>query len=393
MLGQESLLGVEATIADNDIELQAAIAQATGVREQLVDAKLAVGEAQAAIKAAEQQLKDAQSQVRNLERKEQDAEGVVETAATKVAKSIASNRQLDVATRALYTWVYNERTLAWEEEPGAYERAAARGRVALTSLTERLQPEQPILYFEGNQVMADSATKKSLVINPPKLASKPRLHDPFETQGDVVLSLPNAASARATDQELVVVGQRSVENVLLSSYYGHNLDRLEWAASNEKWLIVGSEAIVNKLEQLDPLKRFMALTALAAANVSIPVVVDKELHQRTETKLVGLLAHLASGAAPDTITRREIVRDPWLRTGYKTVEDKGPIAQMAHSVDPQSLRCMAQALKLTKDYLREQTVTLLKDRVKKDTTSLEQVAKDLQSMNTLDGLLDTIFTP
>ena len=76
--------------------------------------------------------------------------------------------------------------------------------------------------------------------------------------------MPETAIAKATDQGLVVVEQNTAEAVLISEMYGYGLEHLEAAAKNNKWLVIGKEAVVACLQDLEPLQEFVALTALKA---------------------------------------------------------------------------------------------------------------------------------
>jgi hypothetical protein len=393
MLSQESLIGVGAIIEAHEAGLTERVAQAEHVRTQLADAKVAVGQAETAIKTAEQKLDRAQKQVRTYESEEQRAESRLEATAKNVAIDIAGNPDLDPVTKTLFSLVYEDRSLAWQETPDAYKTTAERGRVALSSVIEHLQPGEPVLYFNfarGN-VVAYVATEKSLVATPPNVNKQSETYTSLEG-GSIAVVMTDAPNTQATDQELVRIERKTEEATLISSYYENDVDRLEVAASNEQWLVIGREAITAKLERLDPVKRLVALTALRAAEVEVPVEVTAEIRKQTEGKLVSLIAFLAAGTGQETTTRSVRSRNAWTGGSHRSqITEDTPLTRMAKSVDKQSIRYMAQAIGLSKDVLREKVEAVLKSRVGKDTTSLDQLAKDIQSLATVDQILDTVF--
>ena len=64
---------------------------------------------------------------------------------------------------------------------------------------------------------------------------------------------------------------------------------------------------------------------------------------------------------------------------------------MAKSVDKNSMRQMALTLGLDKESIRSKVSEAIDSRVAQDTTSLGQLAKDVQSKVTLDSILGSIF--
>lgn len=391
MLSQELLTGVNTIIEAHESDLSGKIGIAIQTREELADAKIAVSEAEAAVKVANQNLTQAQKQVRTLETAEQRSESTIESAAKEVAVDIANDTTIEPLPRTLYSLIYSDRSLAWQETPDAFKVAAERGRVAVSALMERLQLGEPVLLFSRSTIIADKAKEDTLVATPPttevKLGNYTSLNG-----GSIDVVLPDAYSAEATDQELVRVNQKPADVTLMSSYYEYDVDRLEVAASNEQWLVVGNEAITAKLKQLDPVKRLVALTALKAAEVEVPVELEDEIKENTANRLVSLIAFLAAGTGQETTTRSVVGRDSWTGGSYHTQVTKDtPLTAMAKSVDKQSIKYTAQAIGLTKEALRERVEVVLKSRVGSDSTALDQLAKDLQSLTNVDQILDAIF--
>lgn len=391
MLSQEMLTGVNTIIEAHESDLSGKIGAAIQTREELADAKIAVSEAEAAVKVANQNLTQAQQQVRSLETAEQRSESTIESAAKEVAVDIANDATIEPLPRTLYSLIYSDRSLAWQETPDAFKVAAERGRVAVSALMERLQAGEPVLLFSQSTIIADKAKEDTLVATPPTTEVKSSTYTSLNG-GSIDVVLPDAYSAEATDQELVRVSQKPADVTLMSSYYEYDVDRLEVAASNEQWLVIGSEAVTAKLEQLDPVKRLVALTALKAAEVEIPIELEDEIKENTANRLVSLIAFLAAGTGQETTTRSVVGRDGWTGGSYRTQVTKDtPLTAMAKSVDKQSIKYTAQAIGLTKEALREKVEVVLKSRVGSDSTALDQLAKDLQSLTNVDQILDAIF--
>jgi hypothetical protein len=391
MLSQESLGDVTAIIEDHEAALSETIADAAQTREQLAAAEVAALKAEAAAKAADQGLAQAQQLVRDLKSKEQSAESATGRAAKDIAIKIADDPGLDPLTKTFYSLVYSDHDLVWQHEPDAFATAAARGRVALSSITERLRTGEPVLVFRHDSIIADVANEQSLVATPPTIDIKSNAYVSLDG-GSIDVVLPEASSAKATKQGLVSVERGTAQATLMSDHYEYGVDRLEAAASNEQWLVVGGEAIVLKLEQLDPIKRLVALTALKAVEVEVPFELEDEIRQATEDHLISLIAFLASGAGQETTTHSATSRDIWNGSSYRTQVTKDtPLTAMAKNVDLQSVRYTALAIGLTKETLRENIKVTLSTRIKQDTTAIDQAAKDIRSLANVDQLLDAIF--
>ena len=116
MLNQEALERVDTIIEPQVAELEASIDQAEQVRQQLADAKVAVGTAEGAVKKAKQGLDTANKQVRQLESGEQGAERGVESAAKNVAVTIIRDPELEPVTKTLFSLIYYDRGFAWKEK-------------------------------------------------------------------------------------------------------------------------------------------------------------------------------------------------------------------------------------------------------------------------------------
>jgi hypothetical protein len=391
MTSQELLDGVQPIVEAHETELADKAAHAMQVREKLADANIAVSEAQAAVKVAEQNLAQANDNVQDLKSAEQKAEGELERVARTVAADIIDGPDLAPLPKTLFSLIYDDRSLAWQETLDAFPAAAERGKVALSAIMERLQPNEPVLYFTRGNIAADVATGQSLVATPPTIDGE-RGRYVYIKGGSISVTMPESAVAQSTVQGLVKVERKPEEAILMNSYYEHDVERLEVAAGNEEWLVIGSEAVAGKLERLDPAKRLIALTALKAAGVEVPVEVDNEISEKTENNLVALVAFLAAGASQETRTHSVHGRDSWTGAHYSTqVTEETPLTRMAKSVDKQSIKYMAQTIGLSKDVLREKVQAALTSRVDQDTTSLDQLAKDIQSLTALDNLLDAIF--
>lgn len=389
MLTSEALDRVSTIIAPQEAELQANAAEADSVRQQLADAKVAVGVAEGVVKTAKQGLKDAESQVRTFESSEQGAERAVEAAAKNVAVTIIRDPELEPVTKTLFSLTYTNRTLAWQEGSSVFADEIEKGKIALSAIMGRLASDAPILFFKDSGVTADTATDESLVATSPNAINK--YNDSYVSieGGSIAVVMPDTTTAKSSEG-LVVVEQKTVEAVLLSG--GGDRDRLEAAASNKKWLVIGEAAVVARLEGLEPMQQFVALTALKGAGIEMSLQVDPELKTKTEQSLVALLAFLASGTGQETRTRGVVRRDAWTGGSHRSqVTTDTPLTRMAKSVDKQSMRLMAQTLGISKEELRAKTETALKSRVANDTTSLNQLGKDVQSLAMLDQILETVF--
>lgn len=393
MLSQEALERLEVITKPQQANLEASVASAEEVRQQLADAKIGVATAKANVKEAEQSLEGAEMTVRQLESAEQGAEKKVESVAKDVAETIIRDPEIEPRTKTLFSLLYNDRKLAWQDGHDAYQKAVDRGKVALSSVIERLQlPDAPILYFSNQRVIADTATDKSLVTKPPKATNK--CSDPYASieDGSISIVMPDTATTHVTDQGLVVVEQDTVEAVLMSNMFGYDLEHLESAATNNHWLIIGEEAVTAKVQELEPIKKFVALTALNAVGVELDTSVEPELKTKTEQSLISLLAFLASGTGQETTTRTVRRRDAWTGGSHSSqVTEDTPLSLMAKSVNKKSIRLMAQTLGISKETLRTKVADTLNSRVAQDTASLDQLAKDVQAIETLNSILDSIF--
>ncbi len=387
MSSQAAFEGVGSIIEAQAAELDERLADAAHVRERLVVAKIGVGNSEVEVKTATERLAQAKSQVRTHESEEQHAERTVESSAQRIAADIATRPDLDPVAQTLFALVYDDSTLAWKEEPNVYRSAADRGRTALSSIMGRLQPGEPILYFgQGLRITANVATAESLVAQPPKV-DKRRESYIFLTEGSIYIDMPKAPTAHMVERDLVVVEREEDQQATLISNRGkHGVERLEVLATNEQVLVIGGAAVLEAVRRLNPVQRFVALTALKTAGIDVPARVDDEVRENAETRLVNLSAFLASGVGQETITQNRLIRRS---PGQITVDSD--LTRMAKFIDKQSIRAMAQTIGLSKEQLHGKVKQALESRTSQDNVSLGQLAKDVSSLENLAKILDSIF--
>ncbi len=383
-LSEDSLEVIGSIIGAHQEDLSATVAHAMEVRMQLTEAELAASDAEVAVKTAQENLKQANERVRHLKSAEQHAERKVETVANGIAVNVATNMGLDSVTSTLFALIYNDRALAWDESSDAHQKAAHRGRAAMSAIIERLQPGEPVLYFGNRGVTAAVANERSIAVTGHSVEGRNR--GTWLSGGSIDAVMPNAITAEATTQGLVRVMTDDMKTTLISNQHKHGLDNLEKAATNEEWWVVGAEGIKAIIAQLDHPAQLLAVTALKAADVEIPLAVDADVKKKTEDTLIALMAFLAAG------TSQETVNIPiHTRTGTAQITKDSPLTQLANVVDAKSILYTSQAVGISKEALRERVVQALQSRLGEDNTPLSQVAKDARSLANLDDLLALIF--
>jgi hypothetical protein len=392
MLSRESLETVETIVDAHETEMAKMRTAAGNVREQLGGAMFEVGAAEEAVILANKHLETFKTQVRQYESDVYRAESGIEAAAKDLTVDIIKNKELDPLTKTVFSVAYLGYGLARKETlEDPFKDAAVRGRAAMSSILERLKPGEPILYVLKEKIVADIATSNNIVVTAPR-AETTNTKSSYVSikQGTISVAMPNAYVAEVTEDELIKVTRDSKEAVLLDNQ--RNIEHLESVAENSSWLIIGKAGIRSRLEQLSPNRQFAAITILKATGVEIDLVIADDVRHKTEKELTELMAFLASGSGQETITRSHRERDNWSGGSYRSqITEDTKLTRMSKNIDMQSIRLMAQTIGLDKQSLHSKVEELLQSRVDSKTTSLNQLAKDIQSMNTLDEVLNIIF--
>lgn len=374
-------------------------------RENIVQNQFDVGGAQAAVRAANEALKALTDKGRQLNRDKQQADTVTERVGDRLAAEVLLVPGLDNVSRVLFSIIYHDRRNAWQvdENNDPYANAIKAGGQAMTDIAERLQPGEPILYFDrGDPVVGQ-------VVGDPLTADLPTTHYTRKTLdetkigdylnfdiGAIYLDMPGAVTAKSKSQDLVSIEDREEPSriTLISRMSEEGLERLQAAATNESTLIIGGQAIKGFMEKgmdgSEDTREHLHLpvaTAMTAVGLEVPFELGAELKANTKKTLVDLVAFIASGGARETVNekRRGLVED------LPVAVDKDPLYELSTEINLRSIRYIAATVGLSKKQLKRSVRELLGSKIDDDRTSLNDLGKGISSRAQLRAVTDQIF--
>lgn len=375
-------------------------------RENIAQNRFDVEEAQAAVKAANEALKAVTDKGRQLSRDKQHADTVTERIGDRLAAEVLLTPDLDEVSKVLFSIIYHDGRNAGQvdEVNNPYTNAIKTGGRALATIASRLQPDEPILYFDRGEPVVSVAGKNPLIAElPPTHYTRKTLDETIPgdylsfSLGTIYLDMPDAVIAKPESQRLVAVDNWKEPNrvTLISPMYEEGLERLENAATNNRWLIIGNEAIKGYMELgLDgeggSTREHLHLpvaTAMTAAGIEIPFEITTSVKEETKKTLTNLVAFIASGGEQETTNekRHGLVED------LIVAVDKNPLHQLSTVIDQRSIRHMAATIGLTKQKLEASVQELLGAKINDDTTSLKDLSKGLTSRAQLQEIVNQIF--
>jgi hypothetical protein len=355
-------------IAQNDAEFAEALA--------------AVAEAREAADGANEELASARERQGAIGLDDHTARQALADRLAEAAIGIAES-ELPLITRTFLSLVYVDTSYPPVRNFEVYKNAVQRGGVALSSLVGRLQPGAPLVVLERDNVFAAVAGEDSLVVTPPTVK------DGELVGGSIVITMPDTPMVEICEG-LPITDRRTANLPVLSGTptkrYGG--PHLEAAASND-WLIIGLDALAKRLPDpdIDPMRRFMALTALHAVGVELPVAVDDIVRTNIGDQLVELLAFKAAGSGPETETTST---PKTMHNGHVQLPRETLVTRQARQIDNKSIRHMAAALGLTQKELRGMVEPALMAWLKRGGRPARAVEK-ANALNNLDTLLIDIF--
>jgi hypothetical protein len=361
-------------------------------RQEQISSEIAVGQAQLAVSEANAHLSDAQQIVKGAATREGAAQRAVANAAGYIGQRIDAIVELDPHVKTVLAHVYTRDELAAQKHPQPYETAAREGLRALATLTERLQPGEPMLVLPTTQLRAVAANvaNEPLIVEPATIIPR---KERFRFDGRIDLAVIDGKSAypyRAATTGIATVESFNRSYPLLTANYEEGLEHFESAASNQQWLIVGKDAISEQLERLSSGPRFLAIVAIKAAQLNVEAELSLADKNTLRGNLVDLLAHISCGV-PDRSASKKIREPSQSSSNFQRVSNEVQLAEMARALDNASIRSLILAAGSEKDEMLEETTSLIKERIAGDRMSITQVGQDLESLNKLDGLLEVIY--
>lgn len=317
----------------------------------------------------EKRLAELAQQIDEVREEDTSAEEELIQAARRVSAQIASVQNIPPAERTVGALIYADKAFAGS--PGEYEGAIERGLAALSVLLERLKPGEPVLIITGTsdsvfKVEVATVDKDTLVVTPPT----PHVEGSNYQDGSISLTFPRAVGTRSVEawpMDDMQVKQRPSRVAIISGERGEDLKTLESKASNTEGLVIGREAIEERLARLDSTEQLVAAAVLKASGVEFSFELEENMRFRVEEALIKLIFSLVTARSQE----------------------------LAGFTNWQTIHALTKVAKLDKEVLKQKVVQ--ERRVPKATedkvTTDEPAAIDERKLRLrLDNLLDYIYS-
>lgn len=378
-MSRESFSEVKAVVEANQFGLLAEQNAAVVARQDLVAVTGELDNAETALKAAQLRVETAKAALVESQLDVGAAHNKVAKAARDLA-TIIINTPGDVVARTLYSIVYQDETLARNDDFGtAYPEAIKKSEMALGTIWNRLRPGEPVLHLGGHQLIVGKVPEEDVM-----LATLPRAVTSHSTgytaSGSINLPLVEAVIATTEESFATTEKLNEWEINLVGPDTKNKVRRLIEASENTSWLVIGKEGIATVLESNEPRCQLVAMTALKEAGIEVPFVLDEKIRTETAANLIAYITYLATeelihvhkrsedglhiGSAPTVPVQSESEYVVESAGDDKELDNK--YEKMKESVTGSTLRSMAKIVGLSQETIKETIEIILKDVAAED---------------------------